>query len=204
MVLLTVAVTPGFAQQPYDPEKQFNIIRLVGESEFVVSLFPDGKLEFFEIKDGRGIFLGSTPPGWRDDTRPAGLIARHVGPDGFSATLEYLGNGNYAATLFQPSGSQAVRRIFAGQGPSVQEIAAAGGIVTTTTTTTPTTVTGIIDNGPTVYATGVLIDNIYFVARGDHLYRIALRFNTNLGALQALNYIPNVNHIEVGQAIRIR
>jgi hypothetical protein len=204
-VLLTV-IAPSAAQEPYDPEAELNIVRLVGDSEFVVSLFPDGKLDFYEIVDGRGVFLGTTAPGWHNPTSAPGLIARHVGPDGFSATLEYLGNGNYAATLFDASGSRSVRRIFAGQGPSAQEIAAATTTTTTTSTATTTTTTaaGIVDNGPSVYATGTLVNNVYFVARGDHLYRIALRFNTNLGTLQALNAIPNVNHIEVGQAIRIR
>jgi LysM repeat protein len=202
------AQQPTTTPQPYDPERDFNITRLVGDSEFVVSLFPDGKLDFYEIKDGVGVFLGSTAPGWRDDTRGAGLIDRHVGPDGFSATLESLGGGSYAATLFDASGSRAVRRIFTGQGPTAQEVASsAGTVVTTTTTTTATTTTvtaGIGDNGSMVYATGTVVNNVYFVARGDHLYRIALRFNTTLGALQALNYIPNVNYIQEGQAIRIQ
>jgi hypothetical protein len=205
VILMLTAIAPSAAQEPYDPEAELNIVRLVGDSAFVVSLFPDGKLDFYEIVDGRGVFLGTTAPGWHNPTSAPGLIDRHVGPDGFSATLEYLGNGNYAATLFDASGSRSVRRIFAGQGPSAQEVAAASGTTTTTTAaTTTTTSTGILDNGPSVYATGTLVNNVYFVARGDHLYRIALRFNTNLGTLQALNAIPNVNHIEVGQAIRIR
>lgn len=81
------------------------------------------------------------------------------------------------------------------------------GSVTPTTTPAPTatavataapTATTAATPAPTTGAT-----TTYTVARGDTLYRIAVRFNTTVAQLVQLNNLDNPNFVYVGQQLRV-
>ena len=76
---------------------------------------------------------------------------------------------------------------------------------TTTNSTSSLPGTSSGDNGSSQYATGTFnaTTNTYTIAPGDHLFRIALRFNLSLTALQTANNIADVDIIYAGTTLTI-
>jgi LysM repeat protein len=212
-----LGMEPALAQEPYDPEKELGIVRVVGTPDFVVSLFQDGTIHYYAIRGRRnGFLVGVTPPGWRNDTLSPRLIdsvRRNVNV----AELYNLGGGEYRAILYE-DGIQIDSGTFAGAGPVGSGIIVRQDRFTAetvpfpetapssnlpTTSTSPSTASSG-DKGASDRANGSFDGTFYTVVSGDNLFRIALRFNTTFGALMRLNNISNANLIYAGQRLRIR
>lgn len=184
--------------------------RVIATPFFVTILLNDGRLEHYEIVESQGRLIGVTPAGWRNDS--LGRVLLHVSRrgDGARAELWHLVNDLYAVEFYRADGSLIGNSQFSAQG-----VAAGQGIIgnpqaelhpepqaseiITTTTTHQSSILNIFQR-----TRGYFDGTYYTVAAGDNLFRIALRFNTTLGALQALNGIPDPNQIYVGQRIRVR
>ncbi|MFP4322368.1 MAG: LysM peptidoglycan-binding domain-containing protein [Anaerolineales bacterium] len=182
------------------------VVRLVAENDFIVALQPDFSLDYYEIFDSQGRFLGSTPPGWRRDNGPTGLIDRIVAANGNIVELSYLGERRYLAVLIAPSGSVRVRQAFEPGfvPPETPPVAAnPASFAPTPMPSTVTTTSGIFDTGPAPRAAGTFDGTFYTVAPGDNLYRISIRFNTGILTLAQRNNIANPNSIHAGQRLRI-
>jgi LysM repeat protein len=214
--LLLLGVLPAMAQEPYDPEAVLDIVRVVGTPYAVVSLMPDGALHYYAIHPttSEGILVGVTPPGWRNDTLSPRLIDQ-VSRGGLTAQLFNLGAGRYQAILYF-NGGELDKGEFSGAGPVGSGVIVRANNQLATTIPFPntappsnlsgttTTATGSRrDNGASDRANGAFDGSYYIVARGDNLYRIALRFNTTFAALMRLNNISNANLIYAGQRLRI-
>jgi LysM repeat protein len=63
--------------------------------------------------------------------------------------------------------------------------------------------TGVFDRGPSLNANGTVSGNVYTVAAGDHLSRIAQRFGVPMNTIIAANNIQNPNKLLPGQRILI-
>jgi hypothetical protein len=215
MSMLLVGI-PTSAQEPYDPEAELGIVRLIGTPEFVVSLLPDGALHYYAIRrNSSGFLVGVTPPGWRNDTLSPRLVDR-VSRATLTAELYNQGGGMYQAILYF-EGSVVEQGEFAGAGPVGSGVIVRADNRTAQTIPFPNTAPasnlspvittfgpfGARDNGASARASGSFDGTFYTVAPGDNLYRIALRFNTTFAVLMSLNNIPNPNLIYAGQRIRI-
>jgi hypothetical protein len=184
--------------------------RVVNNSNFVVFLKNDGSLEYYEVVNSQGFFIGRTPPGWRNDNLGRQLIQAVSNPQGARAELWHFAADQYFVDFYR-SGSAT----FLGSGTfSAAGVATGTGVVTAAPVVTPAPVTQppaapvvrgpVRDNGVSLRATGSYDGTFYTVAAGDNLYRIALRFNTTLGVLQAANGISNPSRIHAGQRLRIQ
>ena len=217
-ILTVLLVLSFFAIPAQAQEVESNgAVRLVTNPNFVVSLLRDGTLHYYYIlPNSQGYLVGYTPPGWRNDTLPPRLVDR-VERNNLAAELYNLGAGRYRAILYA-NGAEFVRGEFAGQGAVGSGfISRSGGVGVTTSfnpSDPPPNVSGVStvstgglsssrDKGVSARAAGSFDGTFYTVARGDNLYRIALRFNTTFGALMAVNRIPNANLIYAGQRLRI-
>ena len=211
ILVLSFSVIPAQAQEV----ESNGAVRLVTNPAFVVSLLKDGTLHYYYIQsNSQGFLVGYTPPGWRNDTLPPRLVDR-VERNNLAAELYNLGGGRYRAVLYA-NGAEFVRGEFAGQGAVGSGFIARSGGTGVTTSFNPSDpppivsgssiVYGVIssrDNGVSSRAAGTFDGTFYTIARGDTLYRIALRFNTTFSVLMAANSIPNANVIYAGQRLRI-
>jgi hypothetical protein len=214
LVFMLSSIFPVFAQDPtatpapQNNEAALGIRRVIGSNELVVALLPSGVLEYYEIVDSKGLLIGITPAGWRNDSLGERVVQRVSRADGTTAELAYIGNTRYSVTLFNRYGSQVTRQIFSADGiASGTGIVASTNIVPASSTqfvvTTIPSYTAVVDSGTFNRAQGTFDGTYYVVAAGDNLYRIALRFKTTLRNLQTLNNISNANLIYAGQRLRI-
>lgn len=98
--------------------------------------------------------------------------------------------------LVQVNGIANANRILSGQ---VLNIPGTGGTATVTTQPTATLPSSIIPT-PTVVTQPA---QTYTVQAGDTLFRLALNFGVNIGALAEANNITNYNRIDIGQVLQI-
>lgn len=180
--------------------------RIVEDPNLVVFLESNNALVFYEINgNSEGVLVGAIQPGWRNDAAPGGLISRIVRGDGVAAELYHNEGSTYTALLRNANGSERVQRSFT----APARVPNGGAVVTTTVVQQPpptanqSAPSSSGDNGASARANGTFDGTYYTVAAGDYLYRIALRFNTTVGAIQAANSLANPNRIEVGQRLRI-
>lgn len=163
--------------------------RIIGTPDYVVFLKDDGSLEYYEVINSVGFFIGFTPPGWRNDRLGQQLIHVATRADGARAELWHKEADIYYVDMYRADGSLIGSGTFSAAGIPGGQFGFAPqtppSSTTTVTTTTTTTAT------------------VYTVVRGDTLYRIARRFGVSISAIMAANGITNANLIYAGQRLII-
>lgn len=106
--------------------------RVIGNPNFVVFLYDDGSLEYYEVINSQGFYIGFTRPGWRNDRLGLRALIDSVSNGSVSANLFYLGNSIYGVELYRggallSSGSFSAAGIPGGQGAFAGGAAGASG-----------------------------------------------------------------------------
>ena len=106
-----------------------------------------------------------------------------------------------------PTRAATATQVVTPQAPPTEPVPAAGPTVITVAEASPTATTGttavVPTTAPIPTSTPVASQFEYTVEWHDTLYSIALRFNTTVETIMALNGLPDENAIRVGQVLKI-